>query len=148
MRVLEDKHNNGLFPREVRCSHCGSLLEIERQDCSLWFDSETLEDVYSFICPCCNETNNPSPYSVLCSGNKLFRHMSFMYEDNIGSVGFRKEHGELKGIFTVHSDMFSLATDVRRATKEEFEEYHRMKKSLDEHLTEEEKEYLKQYGYL
>ena len=147
MKVLE-KSSKGLFPREVRCSHCGSLLEIERQDCTLWFDSETLKDVCEFICPCCNEVNNPSPYSVLCCGNKLFRHMSFMYEDNIGSVGFRKEHGELKGIFTVFPDTFRHAIDVRRATKEEFEEYHRMKKTLDEHLTEEEKKYLKQHGYL
>lgn len=147
MKVLE-KSSKSLFPREARCSHCGSLLEIERQDCTLWFDSEALEDVCEFICPCCNEANNPSPYSVLCCGNKLFRHMSFMYEDNIGSVGFRKEHGELKGIFTVYSDTFIHAIDVRRATKEEFEEYHRMKKALYEHITQEEKEYLKQHGYL
>lgn len=148
MRVLEDKHNNSLFPMEVRCKHCGSLLEVERRDCVLWYDDEAHKDIYAFICPCCNETNNPSPHSVLCSGNKVFKYMSFMFEDNIGSVGFRKEHGELKGIFTVYSDTLLLALDVRRATQEEFEEYHRMKKTLYEHITVEEKESLKQHGYL
>lgn len=147
MKVLE-KSPKGMFPREVRCSHCGSLLEIERQDCTLWFDSETLEDVCKFICPCCNEVNNPSPHAVLCHGHKFFSYMSFIHEDNIGSVAFRREHGEIKGIFTVNADILNLAVDVRRATKEEFEEYHRMKKALYEHMTQEEKEYLKQHGYL
>lgn len=148
MRVLEDKHTKGLFPREVRCNHCGSLLEIERQDCTLWFDSETLEDVCEFICPCCNEVNNPSSHDVLCHGHKFFGYMSFIHEDNIGSVAFRREHGEIKGIFTVNANTLNLAVDVRKATKEEFEEYHRMKKALYEHMTQEEKEYLKQHGYL
>ena len=146
MRIVEDKYS--AFPKEVRCEHCGSLLEVEQKDCVRWYDSETHEDVYEFVCPCCNKANNPSPHVVLCHGHQFFSHMSFIHEDNIGSVGFRRERGEIKGIFIVGADILDLATDIRKATKEDFEAYHRMKKALDENMTKEQREYLKQCGHL
>lgn len=54
MKVIEDK-----TAKQIRCKHCGSLLEVSKKD----FLTETGEYCgyyYShqyFYCPCCEEKN-------------------------------------------------------------------------------------------
>lgn len=57
MKIIENKYEDHVFPTQVTCEHCGSILELERGDCKReWNHSEHWYDgryVYSYVCPCC-----------------------------------------------------------------------------------------------
>ena len=59
MKIIENKYVDHIFPKKVKCEHCGSILELERGDCQReWNHSANWYDcryVYRYVCPCCKE---------------------------------------------------------------------------------------------
>ena len=58
MKIIENKYEDYVFPRQVKCEHCGSILELERKDCEREWNRCTLWYYYRYICPCCKKANN------------------------------------------------------------------------------------------
>ena len=62
MKIIENKYEDLLFPKKVECSHCKSILEVERADCNHVYNKYTLWNEYYYVCPCCkNENRIDSP---------------------------------------------------------------------------------------
>ena len=55
MRIIENKYEDHVFPIKVKCEHCGSILELERDDCKREWNRCTHWYDYRYICPCCKE---------------------------------------------------------------------------------------------
>lgn len=53
MKVLENNYEDPVFPKKVECEHCGSILELERDDCNCVFNKFTYWYTYHYTCPCC-----------------------------------------------------------------------------------------------
>ena len=58
MKIIENKYEDHVFPKQVKCEHCGSILELEREDCRREFNRITLWYDYYYVCPCCKRGNN------------------------------------------------------------------------------------------
>ena len=62
MKIIENKYEDHVFPTQVTCEHCGSILELERDDCKGIYNRATSWYDYYFTCPCCKQEskfNNP-----------------------------------------------------------------------------------------
>ena len=57
MKIIENKYEDHEFPKQVKCEHCGSILEVERDDCRREYNRATMWHDYHFICPCCKQEN-------------------------------------------------------------------------------------------
>ena len=57
MKIIENKYEDHVFPKQVKCEHCGSILELEREDCDDFYNAYTGWHIYTFICPCCKQEN-------------------------------------------------------------------------------------------
>lgn len=55
MKIIENKYEDHIFPTQVTCKHCGSILELERDDCIREWNRCTHWYDYRYICPCCKE---------------------------------------------------------------------------------------------
>lgn len=55
MKIIENKYEDKVFPTQVICEHCGSILELERNDCIREWNRCTHWYDYRYICPCCKE---------------------------------------------------------------------------------------------
>lgn len=58
MKVIEDKFVDHVFPAIYECENCGSILEVERNDCEQKRIDETWclnRYRYHFMCPCCKQ---------------------------------------------------------------------------------------------
>jgi hypothetical protein len=55
MKIIENKHEDHVFPIRVECEYCGSILELERVDCKRIYNSATGWYDYFYTCPCCEE---------------------------------------------------------------------------------------------
>lgn len=55
MKIIENKYEDHVFPTQVKCEHCGSILELERDDCERIYNRVTGWYDYEFLCPCCKE---------------------------------------------------------------------------------------------
>lgn len=57
MKIIENNYTDHIFPKKVKCEHCGSILELERSDCKCEWNRCTLWYDYKYICPCCKKEN-------------------------------------------------------------------------------------------
>ena len=56
MKILENNYIDNVFPKTYVCSHCSSILELNREDCKVIdYNKYTEMHEYEFTCPCCNE---------------------------------------------------------------------------------------------
>ena len=55
MKIIENKYEDLVFPKQVKCEHCGSILELEREDCRREYNRATLCYYYYYVCPCCKQ---------------------------------------------------------------------------------------------
>ena len=55
MKIIENKYEDHVFRKQVKCEHCGSILELEREDCGRIYNQFTSWYEYYFTCPCCKE---------------------------------------------------------------------------------------------
>ena len=55
MKIIENKYEDHVFPKQVKCEHCGSILELERDDCKDFYNAYTRWHIYTFTCPCCKK---------------------------------------------------------------------------------------------
>lgn len=55
MKIIENKYEDHVFPKQVKCEHCGSILEVERDDCRREWNRATMWYDYHYVCPCCKE---------------------------------------------------------------------------------------------
>ena len=55
MKIIENKYEDPVFPKQVKCEHCGSILELEREDCKRVYNKYTTWYEYYYVCPCCKE---------------------------------------------------------------------------------------------
>lgn len=55
MKIIENKYVDHVFPRQVECDHCGSILELERDDCKRIYNRATGWHDYFYTCPCCKQ---------------------------------------------------------------------------------------------
>lgn len=55
MKIIENKYEDLVFPIRVECTHCGSILELEREDCIREWNRCTHWYDYRYTCPCCKE---------------------------------------------------------------------------------------------
>lgn len=57
MTIIENNYTDYIFPKKVKCEHCGSILKLERIDCKYEWNRCTLWYDYKYICPCCKKEN-------------------------------------------------------------------------------------------
>ena len=55
MKIIENKYEDHVFPIKVKCEHCGSILELERDDCKRIYNRATGWYDYFYTCPCCKQ---------------------------------------------------------------------------------------------
>lgn len=55
MKIIENKYEDNVFPKKITCERCGSILELEREDCERIYNRVTSMYKYYFVCPCCKE---------------------------------------------------------------------------------------------
>lgn len=55
MKIIENKYEDHVFPTQVKCEHCESILEVEREDCRREYNRATLWNDYYYVCPCCKQ---------------------------------------------------------------------------------------------
>ena len=55
MKIIENKYVDHVFPRQEKCDHCGSILELEHDDCERIYNRATGWYDYFYTCPCCKE---------------------------------------------------------------------------------------------
>lgn len=55
MKIIENNYEDQVFPTHVKCEHCGSILELEREDCERTYNKFTAWYEYYFTCPCCKQ---------------------------------------------------------------------------------------------
>lgn len=53
MNIIENKYEDPVFHTRVECEHCGSILELEREDCERIYNKFTGWCDYFYTCPCC-----------------------------------------------------------------------------------------------